>query len=335
MIGLICANIFIPSTVAWSNGSYAYNATNYDSATDYGTHDWVADGALITLKNANASEWQWLYDRRNITFTGTEAPDNSGVSMVLDGTAVYGLGNTAQHHIYFNSDGSVSDNASADQAKTYGDMAKSAYDSGKLDLAAYYLGVMCHYIADMAVYCHVTPNTPVNFDEHHSDYENYVKTRTNSIKNRSEFFIANVISIGSKSPQSAAIDLAWDTFKDPNPSISTVRDALWMHNHFFSPWVNTYPQRAADTQTNQYYYSRIEESLNNAVKATVDAINYLIGKGFSYSSTPSTTTPDPTDTDGDSNYGDGDLLGIDGYPFLWIGILASFSIALIIRKRKL
>jgi len=285
LLYLILPFLLIPldSAFAWKNGLYAYSDTAYDYSTDYGTHDWVAEAALEALIAAQSSTWSWLNAREAIYLLGTEAPDNSGISITLDGTAVSGMGDTTWHHIYYNEDGSVSANEedSALRAKACGDLADSYIFDNKMDLAAYYLGAMTHYIADVSMFAHVAPNNVaphnLNFDEHHSTIEGYVLTRTNDYTNKEEFFQISSFTIGSKSPHQAAIGLGWDTYKDPSPSETTTRDAPWLHNNHFTGWVQTYSARSGDTATHQLYYSRIEENLNNAVQECAAAMNYIAG----------------------------------------------------------
>ena len=46
-------------------------------------------------------------------------------------------------------------------------------------MAAEHLGMVAHYVGDMAVFGHVMgASTPWGSETHHSDYEDYVLTRT-------------------------------------------------------------------------------------------------------------------------------------------------------------
>ena len=275
----------IDSCFAWKNGSYAYTNIAYDYSTDYGTHDWIAEAALDALVAAQASTWSWLNERETIYLLGTEAPDNSGISITLDGTAVTGFGDTTWHHIYYNEDGSIAANEddSGLRAKACGDLADSYIVDNKLDLAAFYLGAMTHYIADLSVFCHVAPNNVaphnVDFDLHHTDYESYVYTRTNAHDNREEFFKISSFSIGSKTPYQAATENGWDTYKDPAPSEATTRDAKWLHDNFFASWASSYANRASESAIRQSYYNRVEDSLNNGIQACAAAMNNIAGSG--------------------------------------------------------
>jgi hypothetical protein len=198
-----------------------------------------------------------------------------------------------------------------------------------LDLAAFYFGAMTHYIADMAVYCHVAQNNiaPDNadFDTYHSNYEGYVNTRSNSFTNLEEFFQLNSFTFGSKTPYNAAVDLAWNTYKDPNPSASVTRNALWMLNNHFTNWKTTYSTRADDTQDHQTYYNRVEEVLNNAIQANVNAMNNVIGGSTDSGSSSSSSTSSTTEKD----------LMIASYPIEFImTFLVGFGYVLFLKMRK-
>jgi len=271
------------SSLAWKNGSYAYTSTAYDYATDYGTHDWIADAALDALLGVSTEGWSWLSDRKTIYLLGTEAPDNSGISITLDGTALSGFGDTTWHHIYYNEDGSISNNEddAALRAKSCGDLADVAMEENKLDVAAFYLGAMTHYIGDLSMFSHCAENNVaphnLDFDTYHSTIEGYVMTRSNEYDDKEEFFKIKSFTPGNTTPYNAAKSLGWDTYKDPSPSEATTRDAPWLHNNHFTSWELTYAARSGDTATHQSYYNRIEESLNNAIQAAASAMNYLAG----------------------------------------------------------
>ena len=269
---------------AWSNASYAYNPNDYDYNTDYGTHDWVADAALNALINNDPGNWDWLNDvnRKKIYLLGTEAPDNSGIDITLNGDSVTGFGDTPLHHVYVSIIATnLMDNASAVRAKACGDIAAASINSNKLDKAAFYLGAMTHYIADQGMYAHTVPNNQypdyLNFDEHHSTVESRVLTRTNDYENKEEFFRFSVLKPVSKAPYDAAVQLAWETYQDPTPSDSITRNAVWLHNNFFSSWASNYQARSSDSAIHQKYYDRIEECLNNAIWYVASAMLYVGG----------------------------------------------------------
>ena len=89
-----------------------------------------------------------------------------------------------------------------------------------------------------------------------------------------EFFQISSFVIGSKKPYNATTELAWNTYKDPDPSESVTRDAVWLHENHFTGWMLTYSLRDSDTTIHQVYYDRIEESLNLAIQYCAAAINY-------------------------------------------------------------
>ncbi len=334
---MIPLNMISPNGTAWNNGdggsgqsTFADNSTNYNYDYHYGTHDWIAHAALNALVSDNIVRWQWLETRKWIYFVGTEAPDNSKVNMTLDGDVIEGFGDTTWHHVYFNQDGTISNNEddSALRAKSMGDLANARINDGKYDQAAFYLGAMTHYIADLSMFAHVAENNVAphfrDFDTHHSTIEGYVQTRTNDHTNMEEFFQISSFSIGSKKPYNSAKDLAWDTYNDSTNGYA--HNAVWLHDNHFTGWVQTYAARSGDTQMHQDYYDRIETNLNNAISACASAMNYVL----LHEDVPYTA---PSDDDDDDDY-DFVFESINGYNLL---ILSSSLIAIItisiMRKR--
>ncbi len=274
--------------MGWGNGqsgsgcsSYADDNISFDYDCNFGTHDWIAKSALNALIEDNSSKWSWLSSREKIYMVGTEAADNSDVDMTLNGVNVVGFGDTTYHHIYFYENGTVKNNEddAALRAKIIGDLANMYGAEEKLDLAAFYLGAMVHYIGDMAMYSHVAENNIIphnlDFDAHHSTIEGYVQTRSNEYDDMEEFFQISSFVIGSKNPYNATMELAWNTYIDPNPSESITRDAVWLHENHFTGWKQSYSARDSDSTINQLYYDRIEESLNLAIQYSAAAINYV------------------------------------------------------------
>ncbi|MFO8017988.1 MAG: zinc dependent phospholipase C family protein [Promethearchaeia archaeon] len=292
LIGALFTIIFLSNILyvnAWNNGSYAYNKTDYDYETDYATHDWIAEHALDQLIKEDESNWQWLNqaEMKKIFLLGTEAPDNSEVETTLDGEKIEGFGDRSKHHIYFYEDGEVLEDDAALLAKKWGNLADAHKEEGKKEQAAFYLGAMTHYIADMSMYAHIAQNNNderypgVDFDgwethEQHSKVEGRVGTRTNDYEDRDEFFELGSIDIGKdKNPYDIAVDLAWETYADE--SHGGAHDAKWLHENFFSDWAANKDDRDNDNSTQQAYYDRTEVLLTEAVESIASAMAYIGG----------------------------------------------------------
>jgi hypothetical protein len=274
ILALLLILTIIPYSKAWNNGdggtgefTYASDFVDYNFDYHYGTHDWIADLALEILSNNNTSAWQWLRDYETIYYLGTEAPDNSGIDIILNGTALTGFGDKTYHHIYFNADGTILEDNSAVRAKWCGDHADVALTDGNFQVAAYYLGAMTHYIADMSMFSHVMDNTEtINYDAHHSTIEGYVQTRTNEVDDKMGFFLIDTSEdVISKKPFNAAIDTA----------NLTAGEADYLHNNHFTGWKQTYSARSIDTVAHQNYYSKMEDLLQNGIEEIASAIQYV------------------------------------------------------------
>jgi hypothetical protein len=226
----------------WSNGGYSADPAN----PDYGTHDWIAEHALDWLP---LEEKQFLLDNKAIYLYGTELPDN--------GQAPDGVGDTTRHHVYYFANGSVQDNAAAVRAQEEYANAVNFYNAGNFSEAAKRLGMVTHYIADMAVFGHVMgASTAWGAEVHHtSDYEPYVQTRTNSYVDDFDIFLVFDGSLGTVSAYDAALTLADDTTFDADGQYTCV----WMDQN--------YDWSAAE------FKNRSGESLNLAVNLVADVLH--------------------------------------------------------------
>ena len=229
--------------LGWSNGGYSTDPSN----PKYGTHDWIAEHALDWLP---AQEKQFLLDNKASYLYGTELPDND--------QAPDGIGDARfTHHIYFFANGSVQDDAAAVRARDEYAKAVSAFNAGNLSQAAKLLGVVTHYISDMAVFGHVMgASTAWGTEVHHTDdYEPYVQGRTDSYEDEFNSFLVFDGNRGTISAYDAALILANDTTFDADGHLTCV----WMDQNY--NW------------SNSAFRNRAGESLNLAVNIVTDVLH--------------------------------------------------------------
>jgi hypothetical protein len=225
----------------WSNGGYSADPAN----PDYGTHDWIAEHALDWLP---AQEKQFLLDNKASYLYGTELPDNS--------QAADGVGDTTKHHVYYSATGSVQDDAAAVRAGEEYVNAVNFFNAGNFEAAAKRLGMVTHYIADMAVFGHVMgASTAWGAETHHSDYETYVQGRTDSYADDFDSFLVFDGNLGALSAYDAALTLANDTTFDANGQYTCV----WMDQNY--NW------------NDATFKNRSGESLNLAVNLIADVLH--------------------------------------------------------------
>lgn len=245
------------SAWAWSNGGFSADP----NSPDYGTHDWIAERALDFLP---ANERSVILTYRAAYLYGTELPDNS--------QAPDGIGDTAQHHIYFRSSGALQDDAAATRAEEMQSQASSALAAGDYGNAAKWTGAMTHYIADMAVFGHVMgAATDWGSETHHSDYEEHVQAQTNS-PGASTISILFDGTLATVSPYDAALALAHDTTFDDSGAGQT---AVWMDQHY--NW------------TDAAFTARAYQSIDLAVNFVAEAVDAL-WSGTLVMTTETTTT---------------------------------------------
>jgi len=225
----------------WSNGGYSADQMH----PDYGTHDWIAEHALDWLP---AQEKQFLTDNLAAYLYGTELPDNA--------QAPDGVGDTTKHHVYFFANGSLQDDAAADRAREEYINAQQAFAAGNMSKAAMHLGMVAHYVADMAVFGHVMgASTAWNAEIHHSEYEDYVQDRTESYTSEFKGFLVFDGNLEAVSAYDAALALARDTTFDGDSELT----CAWMDQHY--NW------------SDSAFRNRASESLNLAVNAVADVLH--------------------------------------------------------------
>jgi hypothetical protein len=225
----------------WSNGGLSADPTH----PDYGTHDWIAEHALDWLP---LQEKQFLLDNKASYLYGTELPDNH--------KAPGGIGDTAKHHVYYFANGSVQDDAAAARAREEYVNAVNFFHAGNLSEAAKRLGMVAHYVADMAVFGHAMgTSTPWGAEAHHSDYEDYVQDKTESYASEFSVFLVFDGNLSETSAYDAALTLAHDTTFDVNGGLTCV----WMDQHY--NW------------NDATFRNRCGESLNLAVNLIADVLH--------------------------------------------------------------
>jgi hypothetical protein len=252
----------------WSNGGFSDDPSH----PDYGTHDWIAEHALDWLPT---QEKQYITDNLAAYLYGTELPDNSNSS------APGHIGDVAKHHIYYWSNGTLQDDASAVRASAEFQTALNFLNTGDYADAAETAGIMSHYIVDVAVWAHVmgaSTDWGAETGNNHQNYEAYVETRTSSYSDTYNQYLLFDGNLQIISAYDAALDLAFDTTFDHGGTFTCV----WMNNNY--------------NVSNPIYWNRAGESLNLAVNALTDVLHTLyIGSNPQPTPTP-TATPTPTPT---------------------------------------
>ena len=243
---------FLPTcTSAWSNGGYSSDVND----PDYGTHDWIADKAL-TMQTEDVSYLVSTY--HNTYLIGTEAPDNPDY-----------IGDSINHHAYYYSSGGLQSDASAVRASAMYDSALECLEAGDFSAAAYYIGAMTHYIADMGVFGHTMGEyTDWGVEEHHSDYEGEFETMLQSLT------LPSGMTLGDSNAYDAALGLARDiTF-----GAGDMKTNVWMDANY--DW------------SDEVFGDSAMASLYAAVSAVAATINHLMLEADDGSPTePTAPTP--------------------------------------------
>jgi len=117
----------------------------------------------------------------------------------------------------------MQDDAAAVRAREEYAKAVVAFNAGNKTEAAKRLGVMAHYISDMAVFGHVMgASTAWGTEIHHSDYEDYVDARTNGYQDDFSSFLAFDGNLTPTMPYDAAKALAYDSTFDADGDLTCI-----------------------------------------------------------------------------------------------------------------
>jgi hypothetical protein len=243
MLALSATPAFKMNVLAWSNGGYSTDPSH----PKYGTHDWIAQHALDWLP---PEEKQCILSNLPAYLYGTELPDNGG--------APDGIGDTVKHHVYYWSSGSLQDDASAVRASNEYNIALAFLNARNYTKAAKSAGIMSHYIVDVGVFGHVMGSgTDWGAEVHHSDYEDYVESRTSNCSAEFNSYLSFDGTLENVSAYNATLKLAYDTTFDDNGGLTCV----WMDQHY--NW------------SDPIFKDRCGESLNLAVNFLTDVLHTL------------------------------------------------------------
>jgi uncharacterized protein YvpB len=238
---LVLVSGTVVSVSGWSNGGFSSDPYN----PVYGTHDWIAQHALDWLPQTE--KW-FILNNLALYLYGTELPDNSG--------APDGIGDTTRHHVYYYANGSLQEDDSAVRAQEEYGNASVYFRNGDFVNASKRLGVVTHYIADMAVFGHVMGAATVWGPEiHHSDYEDYVNARTGNYTDEFNTFLVFDGFLSNISAYDAALKLAYDTTFDVYGGLTCV----WMDQNY--NW------------SNPTFKNHAGEALNQAVNLVADVLH--------------------------------------------------------------
>ena len=166
----------------WKNGGTSTGV----STVKFGTHDWILwKGYLLAKDDVDLA---WLNSQRHYAFFGTEAPD-LGKSKLQKSFRNQIDGNYRDtspcHCILYNDNEEMFQPFAANRVEAEFAKAKAAIEDENWRLAAFYVGAMSHYIADLSQFMHLMGsgsrwNGGIGEDQDvHADYEKVFENRVN------------------------------------------------------------------------------------------------------------------------------------------------------------
>ena len=212
---MVVLSFTIPASAArskWKNGGTSSGV----STVKFGTHDWLLwKGYLLAKDDVDLT---WLNNLRHYAFFGTEAPD-LGKSKLQKSFRNQIDGNYKDtspcHCILYNDNEDMFQPFAADRVEAEFAKAKAAIEDENWKLAAFYVGAMSHYIADLSQFMHLMGsgsrwNGGIGEDQDvHADYEKVFENRV-SFQTKKLPLMENYIepaTITADSPRNIAIEV--------------------------------------------------------------------------------------------------------------------------------
>lgn len=335
----------LSNSIAWKNnkltGTFNPNDPNEVAnwkSDHYGTHDWIAEAALDAnlAYSVTKDEWKdsngnsfWTDRRRIIFLVATEAPDTGNspsdqkgyVRTTLNGITVGGIRSQYMHHLYFTHDENprteysmrLWDTAMLGLINTYAPKVEKALKDGKCDLAAWYMGMIVHFVSDVAGwqhavhyendlyetwYSYTTNPRPSKSDvkdlynDRHTAFEGDVLYYTNDYQQRKKFFSHPEIgkdgynTIHSEHPWIVAVYVAFNTRFDCSLSSAQNQYANNIIPSSIQPGIHDaiwmfhhFEDKLSWSPT---FKDCIQKELDSAVKASAEALHYFADYWFGY-----------------------------------------------------
>lgn len=246
------------TSTGWRNGPSADEFSQDSSQLKYGTHDWIAEHALDFLAD---EEKQYILTNLETYLYGTELPDKA--------TGADAIGDTDLHHYYLNESGVIKDDSAGQRATQEYLLAEGYIENGDLSKGLLHLGVMTHYIADMAAFGYVMNDTYWGSPNNSTKYINDVNSNMTSYSSEFNNHLHKLTGLGISYASDGALLVAQNTTFNPNG----YRNCTWMDANY--NWLNI------------SFKSRCGESLN----LVVNVISSLLHNFYKYNiSTPSQPT---------------------------------------------
>jgi len=287
----------------------------YKKGDHYGTHDWIADFALEKLIPYLVGNWIdfWTVERERIYLYATEGPDNGDIFYITkSGQKISGEENVRRHHIHWKGapDDFSEERTGEPAAYWAGEMARrsiGALKTGECELAAFYLGQMTHYIADVSSIVHVISDSSKK-SMYVEDLERIVVTKTDGTLYKSKHWerdyreswfrvektiVPWVLQFNIWDPESLAIQVAYQTYYgdsnnyDAYEFVDLLRDKyyrLYLGNNWLNlknaerndEWRDHWPEN--DFPVKYKFFKTLENNLNLAIDCCAGALNWVMKK---------------------------------------------------------
>jgi hypothetical protein len=197
---LLSSIIITPPITAWKNGPTGSEFSSNPQAPRYGTHDWIAEHALDWLE---PEKKRYILDNLATYLYGTELPDKT--------IGPDAIGDTALHVFYFDETETVMNDSAAQRAKSEQDLAFEYLENGDVYNGTLHLGIMTHYLVDLAAFGNVMNATYWGIATHHEEYMDYVNSEMTSYNSDFDSYLRHIPTTGVSDSSEGAKAIAEDT----------------------------------------------------------------------------------------------------------------------------
>ena len=251
--------INIVTVHCWSNKGTGDNE-------EFGTHKWISSHALESVLQSvegtvDESRFDWLVENLDAYLLGTKAPDKP--FSVVSGANFLDYFDFFNHHNYYNSlDDMIEDRASVRAQEEYSKAVEALFND-EYTLAAFFLGAMTHYLADLSNYQHAMGSDSLLGSEprsEHSDYEDQIRKLTDDMDTKYfniTYRPVNMVNF-TNGPYEYARHIGWFSHQQ----------AAWMNENYQSGFTGS--------KANTEFELKTEAVLNYTINMIADLI-YTLG----------------------------------------------------------
>ena len=302
-------------TQSWSGSSPPYTVHTDDSlwpahlrrwweysyTWDFSSHDWLALEALNVLKlSTSALLWKdskqndfWTSNREKIFLYATAGPDvGNNIRIEKPPGIIFAKMDVSLHNYRFDPvSGYPIDNSAGIRADDMARNAIRALKDGDCNVAAFWMGNMAHYIADICLWFHVSSIGTSYSSRFETRYAKEMRYLDYS------FFINKANSLFVKSSDSPSVLVQQVAYNARFGVGVNPKDADWMHNAWAN-WIGKGDKKVCTSRivwqswklqplgsgkrTTYEFFTELENRMGEAIQGIASAMAYVSAQAGAY-----------------------------------------------------